>query len=540
MRLKLCIEKSKVLISIIIMAILATSSLVANGTQAQAIKGLIANRTSAPANTAIMTYHNDNMRTGQNTNETILNTSNVNTNTFGRRVSYPVDGQIYAQPLFVPNVQVNNRIYNIVYIATENDSVYAFDADQTTASGPLWQTSFINPVAGITAVPAQDLYGSGSQDIKPVIGITGTPVIDQLNGTLYVVAFTKENGSYIQRLHALDITTGQDKTGSPLTIQAIVAGSGYDNVNGIVSFNPATRISAQPCLLLNGNVYIDWASFGDLNFYHGWLMGYTFKNSALQQVSAGIYNDTPNGNEGGIWMGGGGPAADANGNIYISTGNGTFDMNRQGGDAGNSIVKLSTQNGLHINDYFSPFNQSCLNSDDMDLGSSGVLLLPDQQSNSIHHNLLIEISKEGRVYVADRNNMGQFTDDPQLQCGTAEENRTDIDHIVQELPPNTTGGLFGSMGFWAGSSRSRPFVYTGGATDKLRAFSVNGSGLSAHSGSNSSENFSITGTTPSIQQRYDPSHGHRMDQQPTTMQRPQLRSCWPWSIACLRCNQSEQ
>jgi len=484
-------------LSFLLMLLLATSSFVIDGGQVQAQRASARHAHTATSTTAVTTYHNDNMRSGQNTHETLLTTGNVNANTFGKRVSYPVDGAVYAQPLVVPAVQINNQLHNVVYVATENDSLYAFDADQTTAAAPLWHTSFTNPAAGITAVPALDLYNTDFVDIDPIVGITGTPVIDQQSGTIYLVAFTKENGNYIQRLHALDITTGLDKTGSPITILASVQGTGFDNVNGTVTFNPMTQNQRSALLLLNGNIYIDWASFGDLHFYHGWLMGYSYNGSAFQQIGAGVYNNTPNGERGGIWMSGGGPAADASGNIYATTGDGTFDLNTNGSDASNSIIKLSTQNGLHQTDYFAPFNQSCMTTRDGDLGSGAVLLLPDQQNNGPHH-LLLTIGKEGRVYVVDRDNMGQFTSDPNLHCDTAEENRTDIDHVVQELPPQTTGGVYGSTGYWNGSSDTAPFVYTGGAADNLRAFSLSGGSLSTHAVSSSPEKFAITGVTPSI------------------------------------------
>ncbi len=490
-------RKGGILIPVLLMLLLATSSLAMNGEQAQATRARARSLQAGASNVAVTTYHNDNMRTGQNTNETTLTTSNVNVNTFGKRVSYPVDGAVYAQPLVVPNVQINNQLHNVVYVATENDSMYAFDTDQTTATTPLWHTSFTNPNAGVTSVPATDLYNTDFVDIDPIVGITGTPVIDQQSGTIYVVAFTKENGNYIQRLHALDITTGLDKTGSPITIQASVPGTGFDNVNGTVSFNAMTQNQRSALLLLNGNIYIDWASFGDLNFYHGWLMGYSYNGSTFQQIGAGVYNNTPNGERGGIWMSGGGPAADAQGNIYASTGDGSFDLNTNGGDASNSIIKLSTQNGLQRTDYFTPFNQSCMTTRDGDLGSGAVLLLPDQQNNG-PHNLLVAIGKEGRIYVVDRNNMGQFTSDPNLQCDTAEENNTNIDHVVQELPPQTTGGVYGSTGYWDGSNGTSPFVYTGGAADNLRAFSLNGGSLSTNAVSTSPEKFAISGVTPAI------------------------------------------
>ncbi len=448
-------------------------------------------------NTEVTTYHNDNMHSGQNLSEIKLNTSNVNANQFGKRVSYPVDGQVYAQPLFMPNISIGGLIYNVVYVATENDSVYAFDADQSMTAPPLWHTSFINPSAGITTVPATEVYNKYvGQDIQPVIGITSTPVIDPANGTLYVVAATKENGTYVQRLHALDLITGKDKTGSPIQIQASVSGNGYDNIKGQISFNAKTENQRSALLLLHGDIYICWAAFGDSDPYHGWVIGYTYNGSSFQQLGTSIYNDTANGQEGGIWMSGAGLAADNSGNVYVATGNGSFDLTSGGPDTGDSYVKLSTQNGLHMTDYFTPFNQNCLDGRDNDLGSSGPLLLPDQPGNHTH--LLLNIGKEGRVYVVDRDNMGHFVNDTNLKCETPEEYRTDVDHIVQELPPGTTGGLFGNMAYWGGTTGTGQYIYAGGFNDHLRAFSLNNGLLSAQSISQSPETFAFSGATPSI------------------------------------------
>jgi hypothetical protein len=244
-----------------------------------------------PESTAVLTYHNDLFRTGQNTNETILNTKNVNSRLFGRRVSYPVDGQVYTQPLFVPNVSIGNHIYNVVYIATENDSVYAFNADQRTASAPLWHTSFIHRPA-ITPVPPGNVYTNHrNQDIIPQIGITGTPVIDLNHGTLFVVAFTLEKGSYVQRLHGLDIRTGKDRPGSPVVIAASIKGKGYDSRNGRISFRPARGNQRAALLLYQGVVYVCEAAFGDADPYHGWILGYNA--ATYRQVARAVYNDSP-------------------------------------------------------------------------------------------------------------------------------------------------------------------------------------------------------------------------------------------------------
>jgi Ricin-type beta-trefoil lectin domain-like len=447
---------------------------------------------AAPANTAVTTYHNDNLRTGQNPNESILTTSNVNSSQFGKRVTYSVDGQVYTQPLFVPNVTINGATHNVVYIATENDSVYAFDADQTSAVAPLWKTSFLG--SNVTPVPAGDLFPSGeNHDIDPIIGITGTPAIDSGSNILYVVAMTKESGKYVQRLHALDITTGSEKAGSPIPIQASVNGTGYDNSGGKISFNSKTENQRPALLLVNGVVYISWSSFGDNGPYHGWLIGYSYTNSALHQVSA--YNDSANGNEGGIWMSGSGPAADSSGNIYLLTGNGSFDLNTGGPDSGDTFLKMSAQNGLSVSDSFTPFNQSCFAAADTDLGSGGGLLLPDQ-TNTSHPHLIIGAGKEGRIYVVNRDSMGHFTNDPNLNCGSSEVNQTTSDKIVQEFAPGTIGSNFSSPAYWASSSKE--WVYFGGVNNKLKAFQVSNDTLSSTPTSQSSETFKYPGITPSI------------------------------------------
>ncbi len=449
---------------------------------------------AAPANTAVTTYHNDNLRTGGNTHETILTSGNVSSSQFGKRVTYPVDGQVYAQPLYLPNVSIRGTSHNVVYVATENDSVYAFDADQTTAIAPLWKTSFTGP--NVTPVPSSDIFTRyANHDIDPQVGITSTPVIDPTTNILYVVAMTKENGQYFQRIHAIDVTTGAEKAGSPLAIQASVSGTGADSSGGQVHFNAKTEDQRPALLLVNGTIYISWASFGDTDPYHGWLIGYHYTGSALQQVSSAVYNDTPNGSEGGIWMSGDGPAADSSGNVYMVTGNGTYDLNTGGRDASDSFLKLSTQNGLSVSDYFTPFNQSCLASGDIDLGSGGALLLPDQ-TNTSHPHLVIGAGKEGRIYVVNRDNMGHYTSDPNLNCGSSEVNQTTSDKVLQELPPNTVGPNFSSAGYWAATDHER--IYMGGVDDRLKAFQVNNDTISSSPTSQTPESFRFPGVSPSI------------------------------------------
>jgi hypothetical protein len=408
---------------------------------------------------------------------------------------------VYAQPLFVSDVTIKDHHYNVVYVATENDSVYAFDADQKHAAAPLWKTSFLH-LPDVTTVPSSDVFRKyPHQDIEPSVGITATPVIDLTTNTMYVVAMTKEHGNhYMQRLHALDITTGKDKPGSPTTILALVKGEGYDKIKGIPSMVPfnAEQANQRPALLfVNGVVYIAWGAFGDTDFYHGWVIGYTYDGRAFRQVS--VYNTTPDGQEGGIWMSGAGPAADAQGNVYLTTSNGTFDLDRPGQrDVGSSFVKLSAQNGLVLLDYFTPFNQECLDGRDEDIGAGGVLLLPEQ-SYTAHPRLLIGVGKEGRIYVIDRDHMGQFHRYPgNLQCGTNEETHTHSDQVLQEFPPHITGSFFGSPGYWAGTAKSGQLVYIGGSGEHLMSFQVRGDILSSRATAQTPETFTFPGVTPSI------------------------------------------
>ena len=426
----------------------------------------------------VFTYHNDNMRTGENLNETVLTPANVNSSTFGKLFSYPIDGLAIASPLYVAGVNIPGQgIHNVVYVATENDSVYAFDANGLSST-PLWHASFINPNAGITPVPAADTGETG--DIPIEIGITGTPVIDPSTGTLYVVAATKEvvNGlaTYVKRLHALDITTGAEKFGGPVVIQASVPGTGDGASGGQVPFNALRENQRTGLLLTNGVVYFGFASHGDNPPFHGWVLGYDA--TTLQQVL--VYNDTANGSEGGIWMNGDGLATDSTGNLYFITGNGTFDPNIGGNAYGDSFVKMSPTGS--VLDYFSPSVQSTLDANDLDLGSGGVLLLPDQ--SGAHPYEMVSAGKNGTIYLVDRNNMGQFNPNQ--------------DQIVQELVnifPNNLGnegGNFSSPVYFNGS------VYFSPVAGAVQAFSLNNGLLSTVPTSQSSEIYNARGGTMAI------------------------------------------
>jgi hypothetical protein len=358
---------------------------------------------------SVLTWHNDNSRTGQNLQETILTLKNVNTTQFGKKFTLSVDGQIFAQPLYVSGVSIPGKgTRNVVYVATENDSVYAFAANGSPTT-PLWQRSFTSPAEGITAAPCVDVGVSGSATptckvITPVVGITATPVIDPTSNTLYVVALTKESGSYVDRLHALDITTGDEKFGGPVVIEASVHGTGAGSVGGIIAFNPSFELPRSALLLLNGVVYLSSAAFGgDQGPYHGWVLGYAART--LAQV--GVFNTSPNIREAGIWGSGAGPTAAPGGSaVFVLTGNGKFDANTGGLDYGDSFLKLSTAGGLSVADYFTPVDQAKLAQQDLDLSAGGGMIPPMQASGKYLE--IIGGGKEGILYVVNRVNMGKF------------------------------------------------------------------------------------------------------------------------------------
>jgi Concanavalin A-like lectin/glucanases superfamily/Fibronectin type III domain len=425
-----------------------------------------------------LTYHNDNMRKGQDLNETVLTPSNVNSSTFGKRFSYPLDGLTLASPLYVPNVNIHGQgVHNIVLVATEHDSVYAFDANGSSSS-PLWHANFTNPAAGVTTIPAADTGETG--DIPNEIGITGTPVIDPATGTIYVVAATKEvsggTTKYVQRLHALDLTTGAEKFGGPVVIRASVPGTGDGSSGGTLTFDPLHENQRTALLLANGVVYFGFSSHGDVPPFHGWVLGYNA--STLQRVM--VYCATPNADSGGVWMNGDGIATDSTGSLYFISGDGPMDANAGGSDYGDSYLKLSTSGA--VQDYFSPSNQAALSSGNLDLGSGGVLLLPAQ--SGAHPHEMLSAGKDGSVYLVDRDNMGHF-------------NRN-ADQVVQELLnifPNNSGiegGNFSSPVYWNGR------VYFAPVGGPVQAFSLTNGLLSTSPTSHSSETYNGRGGTMSI------------------------------------------
>lgn len=431
----------------------------------------------AQAQVNVVTYHNDNVRSGQNLHETVLTTSLVHSSTFGKLFSQKVDGQIYAQPLVLANLLIPGKgVHTVVYVATENDSVYAFDGSNNTGTNatPLWQASFINPAKGITTVPSSDF---GTDAITPQVGITGTPVIDPNNGTLYVVAATKENGAYVQRLHALDVTTGAEKFKGPVVIQAKVAGTGEGSSGGFISFDPFRANQRPGLLLLNGGIYITWASHGLEGEYpyHGWVIGYN--ENTLSQISA--YCMTANGSAGGVWQSGAGPAADTLGNMFFMSGNGTFDANTGGQDYGMSYVKMATKGGLSVADYFTPYNEALESHQDLDLGSGGAMLFP-YLTGAPHPYLAVGAGKDGTMYVVDRTNMGHFSASGNQQ-------------IVQSIPGAFAGhGLYSAPAYWQG------YLYFWAPHDVLRVFQVVNGLVSTTTVATGSTTFSSPGATPVV------------------------------------------
>jgi len=433
---------------------------------------------AAFAQTNVLTYHNDNSRTGQNLTESRLTLQNVNSTSFGRLFTLSVDGKVDAQPLYVSNLAMPNLgVHNVVFVATEHDSVYAFDAD---TGATLWSVSMLG--SGETT---SDIHNC--QDVVPEIGVTATPVIDLKagpHGAIYVVAMTKDaTGAYHQKLHALDIATGAEQFGGPVEIQATLPGNGDEGANGTLVFNPGQHKERAALLLLNGVVYTNWSSHCDYQPYTGWTIGY----DELTLRQAKVFNFAPNGSDNSVWSSGGGPAADSSGNIFFQLANGTFDtnLNAQGfpslGDYGNAFVKLASTDGpLHVLDYWTMFNTLSESNQDEDLGSGGVVLLPDvtDATGAVRH-LGVGAGKDKNIYMFDRDNMGKFTPN-------------DNSSLYQELSGQLSGGEFGTPAWFNGT------LYFGAVGDSIRAFSVTNARLSSTSISNTLNVFGYPGATPSI------------------------------------------
>ena len=432
----------------------------------------------------VTTYHNDNARDGWYSSETILTPQNVNSTAFGKLSELAVDGKVDAQPLYVSGLSIAGQTHNVLIAVTEHGSAYAFDADAGTL---LWKVTSL-----ATGETTSDNHGCGQ--ISPEIGITDTPVIDRsagTNGTLFFVAMTKDATSkYHQRLHALDLASGAEQSGSPSEIQATFPGTGYGSSNGNQIFDPGQYAERVGLLLMNGQIYMAWTSHCDEDPYTGWLMAYS--ESSLQQTS--VLNLTPNGpstphfgdGEGSVWMAGDGLAGDAQGNIYFLDANGTFDstLNATGfpaqGDFGNSFMKVSTTgNLLAAADYFAPYNLQSESDADQDLGSGGAMLLPDQtDSHGATRHLAVGAGKDTNIYVVDGDNMGKF-------------NASSNNAVYQELPNALSGGA------WSGPALLGNTVYYAGVNDHLKAFPISNALLATTPAAQSANAFGYPGSTPS-------------------------------------------
>lgn len=421
--------------------------------------------------TDVVTYHNDNARTGQNLTEQTLTPANVKTS-FGQLFQDSVDGLVDAQPLIKTQVNIPGQgTHNVVYVVTENDTVYAFDAD--TAGAPLWHVS----VLGSGEIASDD---RGCSQVTPEIGITSTPVIDPKagpNGTIYLVAMSKTSSgttTYFQRIHALDMTTGAEEFGGPVTVAATFPPG--------PAFSPKQYKERAGLLLLGGQLITAWASHCDFSPYNGWIMAYN--QNTLAQTS--VLDITPNGGEGAIWQAGGGIAADTSGNIYFLDGNGTWDgaVNANGfptkSDFGNGFIKLTNSTGLQVADFFEPFNTSSESAGDTDFGSGGPLVLPDMtdSTNTVRH-LAVGAGKDSNIYLVDRDNMGKW-------------NSANNNNAYQVI----AGGL--SNGEWAVPAYFNGTLYYGGVNEKLQAFAFSQAKLVAMPTSTSSESYGYPGTSPSI------------------------------------------
>jgi hypothetical protein len=413
----------------------------------------------------VFTNHNDNTRAGQNLKEYALTPTTVSASTFGKLFSCPLDapGYVYAEPLYVANLTMNDgKKHNVVFLATESDWVYAYDADSSSCL-QLWKKSLLG--TGETTVPAADT--NELNDLTPEIGITSTPVIDPDAGIIYVCAKSKDVNIYLHRLHALSLTSGNEAV-NPVLITAN-------------NFVPLPQLQRPALMLNNGMVYVAFGSHGDNNVFQGWLMGYNATTLAQEFVWFST-DPTSGNNEGAIWQSGGGPAVDSAGNIYLVTANGTFDADSGGINYSDSVVKLSSS-GTVI-DYFTPSNQSVLSTDDVDLGSSPAIVLPDSVGSSAHPHLVVATGKPGYLFLLDQTNLGRFN--------------SVINQDVQEVGvfPNTQfsllGGVFGQAAYWNGN------IYAAGSNDFLKQFSISNGVISATPRSQSTTPYNLRGTAPAV------------------------------------------
>ena len=390
----------------------------------------------------------DTTRQGVNPKEYALDPTNVNSTTFGKLFSCAVDAYLYAQPLYMANLAIPGRgTHNVIFAATENATIYAFDADSSaTPCVPLWQKSLLGP--GESAFTWQDTPGAPCEDVMPLIGLTATPVIDPITKTLYAVTKSKDsNRNFFNRLHALDILDGSEKFGGPVLVQAAVPGRGAGSSGGIVSFRQATQYDKAGLVLANGVVYTAWSSHCDKGFYNGWVIGY----NATTLRRAVVFNPTADGAEGqgSIWMSGAAPSVDSSGNIYVVTGNGSFDSGSPRTNFADSALKLAIDGGdLAVADYFTPANQLYISSNDLDFGSTAPVLLPDLPGNPSH--LMFAAAKDTNFYLIDRDNMGRYL----MGSGGG-------DRVIQKFTIAPPWGIWTTPAFWNNSIYVSPGPNTG-------------------------------------------------------------------------------
>jgi mono/diheme cytochrome c family protein len=448
-----------------------------------------------PSALNVLTYHNDNARDGANTNEVLLTPANVNVTTFGQLIKYPTDGLIIAQPLYVSGLVIPGQgTHNAVIVATENNSVYAFDADSSagTNAGLLWHTNLGMSVSSYTGEFGTRYQGNYYGDIQPVVGITGTPVINLASGTLYVNVHTRitsaTSTNYYHSIHAINITNGTEQSYSPTIVTNSFPGVGVESTNGIVRFDPMNENQRPGLTLAGGMLYVGYGSYADTDPYHGWVLGFNAAN--LQQSANEAFNTTPNATiasfgvhaaEGALWMSGDGLCVDSNHNLYFATANGSFTANTNGGDYGDSFMKLSSTNGLALVDYFTPYNQATLSVNDTDLGSGGLMLLPDSVGSAAHPHLLIGCGKDGILRLVDRDNMGHY-------------NANGDNQIVQEVP-GAISGAWSTPAFF-----NNQIYYQGSGGDVMKGFYISNAVITPTPVSRATVNFSAfaTGGTPSI------------------------------------------
>jgi hypothetical protein len=426
----------------------------------------------------VFMHHNDAARTGQNLKEYALTTANVNSTTFAQLFSCPVDGQLYAQPLYMANLLVGSTMHNVVFLATEHDSVYAFDADSPSCV-QLWKTSFLG--TGVTTMPWTDTANPSvpgalaTNDVFPEIGITSTPVIDPTTNTIYVEAKTKEtvgtgcsstSPCYVHRLHALNVTTGAEKFGGPVVISG-------------ANFDPQRHFNRPALLLANSTVYVCYGSHGDIQNWQGWVYGYD--TGTLAQKFVFSTSDPRNGSNGAsVWDAGAGPAADVSGNIYVTTGNGTYDGTKNFSE---SVLKLSPIGT--VLDWFVPFNRSVFDANDIDMGSAGVMILPNSVGSAAHQHLLIGTGKVAILYLLDQTNLGKFNS----------VSNQDVQEVIPVPPPNTTqldGGIYGLPAYWNGN------IYVTGQNFPLSQFTIANGAMATPQSSVSANRFPPRGAIPTV------------------------------------------